>query len=106
MPPMIPSLRNSCSPSRGPVSAKLKSATSGEPSIYRHVNRICDERLAERLYDLLGHLLGIAKEHHRVVAIEQLVIDAGVADTAHRALHEQPCSRLLHIQHGHPVDRR
>src|SRR5262245_21667192 len=32
-------------------------------------------RLLERLDDLLAHFLGVPKQHHRVVAIEELVFD-------------------------------
>jgi len=31
------------------------------------------------LDDALRHLLGVAEQHHRVVAIEERVVDAGVA---------------------------
>ena len=36
---------------------------------------------SKRLDDALGHLLGVAEEHHGVVAIEQRVVDAGIART-------------------------
>src|SRR4051812_11006422 len=96
---MMPSLRNVKSPfalqTRRDHSAKLTNATSGEGSIYRDVNPFCDERLAEGLHDFLGHLLGVAEQHHRIVAIEELVVDAGIADAAHRALHEHTVREAL-----------
>jgi hypothetical protein len=61
--------------------------------------------MAERLDDFLGHLLAVAEQHHRVVAVEQLVVDAGIAD-AHRALDEQNGLGLLDVEHRHAVDRR
>src|SRR5215467_5310986 len=33
----------------------------------------------QRLADLLSHLLGIAQQHHRVVAVEQRIVDAGIS---------------------------
>ena len=35
--------------------------------------------LIKRLDDVLAHLLGVAEQHHRVVAIEQLILDTGIA---------------------------
>src|SRR3954468_9589563 len=35
--------------------------------------------LIKRLDDVLAHLLGVAEQHHSVVAIEQLVLDTGIA---------------------------
>jgi len=43
--------------------------------------------LLERLDDFLAHFLGIAEQHHRVVAVEELVLDPGIA-RGHRALDE------------------
>jgi hypothetical protein len=31
----------------------------------------------ERLGDVLAHLLGVAEQHHRVLAVEQRIVDAG-----------------------------
>ncbi len=31
------------------------------------------------LDDVLGHLLGVAKQHHGVVAVEQGIVDTGIA---------------------------
>src|SRR6185295_6051967 len=31
------------------------------------------------LDDVLGHLLGVAEQHHGVVAVEQRIVDAGIA---------------------------
>src|SRR3546814_4666623 len=42
----------------------------------------------QRLDDLLAHLLGVAEQHHGVVAEEQLVLDAGIAGR-HRALRSE-----------------
>ena len=44
--------------------------------------------LIQGLDDRLGHLLGVAEQHHRVVGIEQRVVDAGVARRK-RPFHEQ-----------------
>src|SRR5258708_32159163 len=35
--------------------------------------------LLQRLDDLLAHLFGVAEQHHRVVAVEQFVLDPGIA---------------------------
>src|SRR5678815_188774 len=43
---------------------------------------------SERLDDPFHDLLGVAEQHHGVVAEEELVLDAGVA-RAHAALDEQ-----------------
>ena len=56
------------------------------------------------LDDLLDHLLGVPEEHHRVVAVEELVVDAGIAGRE-RTLDEEHRLRLLHIEHRHAVDR-
>ena len=53
----------------------------------------------------VGHLLGVAEQHHRVVAEEQLVLDAGVA-RAHAALDEQHGLGLLDVEDRHAEDRR
>src|SRR5262249_32920440 len=58
----------------------------------------------ERLHDVLAHHLGIGEEHHRVVAEEQLVVDAGIA-RGHAALHEQHGLGLLDVEDRHAVDR-
>src|SRR5690606_34948548 len=44
--------------------------------------------LLHRLDDVLGHLLGIAQQHHGLVHEEQRIVDAGIA-RPQRALHEQ-----------------
>ena len=61
--------------------------------------------LVHRLHDLFRHLLGVAEQHHRVVAIEERIVDAGVA-ARERALVEHDGAGLPHLQHRHPVDRR
>ena len=35
--------------------------------------------MPHRLDDLLGHLLGVAEQHHCIVAVEQGVVDTGIA---------------------------
>src|SRR5690242_10994079 len=90
------------------IFARTAERTSRERSIYRKVNRICAEwwsPLAERLHDFLDHLLGVGQEHHGVVAVEQFVVHARIANAAHRSFHEQHCPRFLHVEHGHSVDR-
>src|SRR5436853_2864821 len=61
---------------------------------------------AERLDDFLDHFLGVGEQHHSVVAVEEFVVDAGIADTAHRSLHEEDRPRLFDVENGHSVDRR
>ena len=41
----------------------------------------CERRglVPHRLADFLGHFLGVAEQHHGVVAVEQRVVDAGIA---------------------------
>src|SRR4051812_45197531 len=36
--------------------------------------------LAQGFDDLLDHLLCVGEQHHRVIAVEELVVDAGIAD--------------------------
>src|SRR6266446_3853789 len=50
----------------------------------------------QRLADLLGHLLGVAEQHHGVVAIEQRIVDAGISG-GERALVEHHCAGLPHL---------
>jgi len=40
-------------------------------------------RSTKRLDDLFHHLLRVGEEHHGIVAIEELVVDAGIADAPH-----------------------
>src|SRR5580692_239619 len=61
--------------------------------------------LAQRLHDFFGHLLRIGEQHHRVVAEEQLVLDARVTGT-HAALDEQHRLGFLHIEDRHAENRR
>ena len=35
--------------------------------------------VSHALDDVLGHLLGVAEQHHGVVAVEQGIVDAGIA---------------------------
>ena len=62
-------------------------------------------RSGHRADDLLGHLLGVAEQHHGVVLVEQRVVDAGVA-RRHRALDEEHRLGLVDVEHRHAVDRR
>src|SRR6185295_14715137 len=55
--------------------------------------------------DILGHLLGVAEQHHGVVAVEQRVVDARVT-RSQRALDEHHGAGFPHLQHRHAVDRR
>ena len=64
-----------------------------------------DQRSLERLDDIFAHLLGVAEQHHRVVAVEQLVVDAGVA-RGHRALDEEHGLGTLDLEDRHAVYRR
>src|SRR5450830_1646661 len=57
-----------------------------------------------RLDDALGHFLGVAEQHHGVVAIEQRIVDAGIAG-GERALDEHHGARFPHLQYRHAVDR-
>src|SRR6266498_4179954 len=97
-----------CSPpSRLSLSRNPTRSARYKRLIYREFNGFSINRLiAQRFYDLLGHLLGVAEQHHRIVAVEQFVVDAGIADPAHRALHEQHGARFLHVEHRHAVERR
>src|SRR3954465_12572120 len=68
--------------------------------------RVADgEKGSQRLDDALRHLLGVAEQHHRVVTIEQRVVDAGIA-RGERALDEHHGAGLPHLQHRHAVDWR
>ena len=58
----------------------------------------------QRLVNILDHLLCIRQQHHRVVGIKHIVIDAGIAHAAHAALDEEHSLGLAHIEHRHPVD--
>ena len=61
--------------------------------------------LLQRLDDFLAHLFGVAEQHHRVVAEEQLVVDPRIT-RGHRALDEEHRLRPLDIEDRHAVDRR
>src|SRR5215467_3017225 len=61
-------------------------------------------RLLERLDDLLAHFLGVAEQHHRVVAKEQLILDAGIA-RSHGALDEKHGLGALDLKDRHAIDR-
>src|SRR6201986_5528617 len=53
--------------------------------------------LSQILHDLFGHFLGVAEEHHRVVAEEELVLDARIT-AAHAALDEEHGFGFLHVE--------
>ena len=56
------------------------------------------------LGDFLGHLLRVAERHHGVVAIEQRIVDAGIAGRQRPLVEDdRPC--LPHLQDRHAVDR-
>ena len=55
--------------------------------------------------DFLAHFLGVAEQHHRVVAVEQLVLDAGIA-RGHRAFDKEHSLGPLDLEDRHTVDRR
>src|SRR6202051_3222369 len=57
------------------------------------------------LDDILGHLLGVAEQHHGVVTVEQGIVDAGIA-RCERALDEHHGAGLPDLQYRHAVDRR
>ena len=59
---------------------------------------------SEVLQDVVDDLLGIAEQHHGVVAEEHLVLDAGIAG-AHGPLDEEDCPGVFHVEDGHAVDR-
>jgi glutathione S-transferase len=59
---------------------------------------------SQRLDDLFRHLLGVAEQHHGVVAIEQRVVDPGVAG-GQRALGKHHRAGLPYFQNRHAVDR-
>ena len=65
--------------------------------------RVSGSPSAEGLDDLLGHLLGVAEQHHRLVGEEQRVVDAGIA-RRQRPLEEQGGARLVGIENRHAVD--
>ena len=59
----------------------------------QHSRREAVRRLLHRADDLLGHLLGVAEQHHGVVVVEQAVLDAGIARGG-RALDEERGPRM------------
>ena len=59
----------------------------------------------QRLVDFLDHLLGVGQQHHRLVHVEHVVVDPGIADAAHRALDEHHRLGLVDVEHRHAVDR-
>ena len=65
----------------------------------------CRASPSQRLDDVLGHLLGVAEEHHRARLVEERVVDAGIAG-GERALDEEAGRRLVDVEDRHAVDRR
>src|ERR1019366_8696483 len=63
------------------------------------------EQPLHRLDDTLGHFLGVAEQHPGVVAVEQRVVDAGVA-RCQRALDEHHGAGLPDLEHRHAVNGR
>src|SRR5215468_4836978 len=55
--------------------------------------------------NFFAHFLGVAEQHHYVVAAEELVFDAGVAG-GRQALDEEHGLGALDIEDRHAVDRR
>src|SRR5258705_12746130 len=62
-------------------------------------------RPSDAFDDALRHLLGVAEQHHRVVAVEQRVIDSCVSG-CERPLDEHHGAVLPALKHRHAVDRR
>ena len=60
---------------------------------------------SQRLEDVVDDLLGVAEQHHGVVAEEQLVLHARIART-HAALDEQHRLGPVHVQDRHAENRR
>src|SRR5215831_1385948 len=67
----------------------MPSASPGEPG--RHNMRILckDCPLFERFNDFFAHFFGVAEQHHRGVAVEQLILDTGVAGSRRVRLPDQ-----------------
>src|SRR6185312_17544864 len=78
----------------GPSAAAFELPMAQRPAAAPAVAVAGHPALLQRLDDFLAHLLGVAEQHHRVVAEEQLVLDAGIA-RGHRPLDEQHCLRPL-----------
>ena len=66
--------------------------------------RVAGILVARRLDDILGDL-GVAEEHHGVVAEEQLVLDACITGS-HAALDEEHGACIPDVENRHAVDRR
>src|SRR5437588_5412004 len=58
---------------------------TARPSLANRASVMAQTLVLQRLDNRVGHLLGVAEQHHGVVAEEELVFDAGVA-RAHAAL--------------------
>src|SRR5690606_1516438 len=72
-------------------------------SLDRAANAVVSRPL-QGLDDTLGYLLGVAEQHHRVVAIEEGVVDAGIAG-GERALEEHDGAGPPNFEHRLAVER-
>jgi len=61
---------------------------------------------ADRVDDLLGHLLRIAQQRHRIVPLKQIVVHPGIADAARRSLDKQQRFGFSDIDPEHAIDER
>src|SRR5258708_32388531 len=87
------------------MAAKLPISTWQRPAQRKSTRKLrVIAASGQRLADLLGHLLGVAEQHHGVVAIEQRIVDAGIS-RRERALAEHDGAGLPYLQHRHAVDR-
>src|SRR6266850_8355069 len=64
----------------------------------------CAPRSVERLDDVFDHFLRVAEHHHRLVLVEQRIVQAGIA-RRHAPLVHEHAARLVNIKHWHAVDR-
>src|SRR3954453_16756289 len=84
---------------------KVGSSTSGITSLRSlGVARDTAATASPPLDDVLGHFLCVAEQHHGVVAVEQRIVDAGIA-RSQRTLDEHHGAGLPHLQYGHAVNR-
>src|SRR4051812_35820920 len=60
--------------------------------------------LLDCLDDVLDHLLGVAEHHHRLVHVEEGIVDSGVAGR-HRTLVDEYRACLVRFEDRHPVNR-
>src|SRR5690606_33168173 len=62
------------------------------------------EALLQLAGQALQHLLCISEQHHRVVPLEELVLDTSEAG-AEASLHHEDGARVEYLQHWHAIDR-